>query len=94
MPARRLPIPRGDEFGDGNPGVDETLTNETVTFQAFISSQVDIGGTNYNVLYGGIQWGYSFSTIDLVPEPSILALGGGFLGAALLWRLRRKPKYR
>jgi hypothetical protein len=84
--------PYDNEFGTSKPGADDTITNTTVTFQTFIEAQQNIGGTNYNVLYGGIQWGYSFNTVDLVPEPTTLALGAGFLGAAILLRLRRNRR--
>jgi hypothetical protein len=96
IPGWMVDIPYSEEFGDATPGVDDTLTNETVTFQTFISSQMNIGGTNYNVLYGGIQWGYSFNTMDLVPEPSSVVLAAGFVGTALLWRRvrRRARSYR
>jgi hypothetical protein len=82
-------IPYTPEWGYSNQG-DDTITNEVDTFQTFISSQRVISGTNYNVLYGGIQWGYTFSTQD-VPEPGIVALVAGFLGAAFLRRRLRPP---
>jgi len=63
--------------------------NATDYFQTFISSQQNIGGTNYNVLYGGIQWGFSFHTMDIVPEPGSLALVTVFVGTAVLWRRLR-----
>jgi len=84
--------PYDNEFGTSKPGADDTITNTTVTFQTFVEAQMSIGGTNYNVLFGGIQWGYSFNTMDLVPEPTTLALGAGFLGATLLLRLRRNRR--
>jgi len=74
VPGWLVDIPYTPEWGYSNQG-DDTITNETDTFQSFISSQQVINGTTYNVLYGGIQWGYSFTTVD-VPEPSTLALFG------------------
>jgi len=92
-PGWLLDIPWINEFGyDRNNLVDDTITNATDYFQTFISSQQNIGGTNYNVLYGGIQWGFTFNTLDVVPEPTSLALAGGFGVGALCWRryLRRR----
>src|SRR5208282_6904690 len=77
-----LDIPYTPEWGYGTNLADDTITSESDYFQTFISSQVSIGGTNYNVLYGGVQWGYNFSTMD-VPEPATLALAAaGFAGLA------------
>jgi hypothetical protein len=57
---------------------------------------VNIGGTDYNVLYGGIQWGYTFTTVDhpaAVPEPtSIFLLSQASLAGLFTytWRRRRR----
>jgi hypothetical protein len=83
--------PYDNEFGPPGGPADDTVTNTTVTFQTFISSVMNIGGTNYNVMVGGIQWGYSFSTIDMVPEPGTVALATtGALAAGLLRRYQRR----
>jgi hypothetical protein len=66
-------IPYTPEKGDGPVFADETINKETVTFQTFISGEKVISGTTYNVLYGGIQWGYTFTTVD-IPEPATLTL--------------------
>ena len=87
VPAWLVDIPYTPEYGYSNQG-DDTITSETDTFQTFISSQQVIGGTTYNVLYGGVQWGYSFTTTD-VPEPSTLALMTGVFGVGFLRRRRR-----
>jgi hypothetical protein len=92
-PGWLLDIPNIPEWGyDPAHRADDTITNASDYFQTFISSQQNIGGTNYNVLYGGIQWGFTFNTVDVVPEPTSLALAGGFGVAALCWRryLRRR----
>ena len=96
VPGWLLDIPYTPEFGYSKPGADDTITNEVVTFQTFISSEQNINGTNYNVLYGGIQWGYSFDSIDVIPEPTSLALfaSGGFVSAVLARGLRRPKRSR
>lgn len=70
-------------------------TSETDYFQAFISSPVMLTNPatgmpqTYNVLYGGVSWGYSFSEAALPsPEPSSVGLFGGIFGAAVLRRRR------
>jgi hypothetical protein len=86
--------PYDNEWG-APPTADDTITNTTVTFQTFIEGIQNIGGTNYNVLYGGIQWGYSFNTMDLVPEPGSVALATtAVLMAALAGRYRRAARNR
>ena len=87
-PAWIVDIPYTPEWGFGPVPVDEAINSQTVTFQTFISGQKDIGGTIYNVLYGGVQWGYTFTTVD-VPEPTMLVLLG-VGGLAMLRRRRGK----
>jgi hypothetical protein len=91
-PAWELDIPYSAEAGDpesdapgyvpGNP-----IYSETVTFQTFISAEQEIDGEDYNVLYGGVQWGYTYS----VPEPSTLLGLGTLIGVSCLRRRRRPP---
>jgi PEP-CTERM motif len=86
-------IPYTPEKGYSPPYADDTINSETDTFQTFISAEKVIGGTTYNVLYGGVQWGYTFTTVD-IPEPATLTLS--VIGATLLfagcWRRRRTAK--
>lgn len=66
-----------------------TVTSQVQYFQTFIESNVTIGGTTYAVLYGGVQWGYTFNSTKL-PEPSSFALGlVGFAGVLVIARGRR-----
>jgi hypothetical protein len=74
----------GDQPLDMAPGT----TNSAVYFQTFVDASQMINGTNYNVLYGGIQWGYTFNAY--VPEPASLALVAGFLGIAFAVRRHRR----
>lgn len=70
-------------------GVDETTLSESVLFQMFVvsSTTVNLGGTPTYILYGGEQWGYTYTNTD-VPEPSLLLLSGvGIL--ACVWRRTR-----
>jgi hypothetical protein len=64
-------VPNG--CGYGPVFADETINAETDRFVTFISGQKVISGTTYNVLYGGISWGYTFTTVD-IPEPATLVL--------------------
>ena len=89
VPGWLVDVPYTPEYGYSGQG-DDTITSESDIFQTFISSQQVIGGTTYNVLYGGIQWGYSFTTTDVVPEPGTLAwsaLGG--LASLVTFRRRK-----
>jgi hypothetical protein len=82
--------PYDNEYGTSVPGADDTITNTTVTFQTFVEAQMNIGGTNYNVMFGGVQWGYSFAALDAVPEPGSVALAtAGVLTAGFARRYRR-----
>jgi hypothetical protein len=76
---------------DCSGGTDDRTTSATVTFQTFISSQQVLNGTTYQVLYGGIQWGYTFSTVD-TPEPASLFLMG--LAIAGIFGYRRRQMLR
>jgi len=88
-----LDIPFTPEGGyDLAHPVDETINSETDRFQTFITSKVTIGGTDYNVIYGGIEWGYTFTTVD-VPEPATLVLVSqvGVVGlVGYRWRRRHR----
>ena len=48
-----------------------------------------INGTTYNVLYGGVQWGYSYTAVE-TPEPSSMLLIGSVLAAAGLRKYFRR----
>lgn len=89
-PAWLVDIPYSQEIGNAPPYADDTIDSETVVFQTFISSPKVISGTTYNVLYGGVQWGYTYTTVD-IPEPSTLVLCvlGATVFCAYGWRRRR-----
>jgi hypothetical protein len=74
-----------------NAGAEFTYTQ---TFQAFIESTQPISGTNYDVMYGGVQWGYTVTSVLVgVPELSTWTLGTiGALG--LLFFGRKAPRAR
>ena len=67
----------GDSNADCSGGRDDAWTSEAVQFQTFVAgvNPVKINGTNYTILYGGKQWGYTYSSTD-VPEPAAGALAG------------------
>jgi len=67
-------IPYTPEEGYGAPA-DDTINSETDNFVTFITgTKVNAAdGKTYNVLYGGISWGYTFTTVD-APEPATLML--------------------
>lgn len=69
----------GASNADCSGGTDDAWTSEAVKFQTFVvgANPVDIGGTNYLILYGGEQWGYTYSSVDIpTPEPALGILGG------------------
>jgi hypothetical protein len=73
--------PAGVSNADCTGGVDDTLTSQSILFQTFIESDWVNPADNktYQVLYGGVQWGYVATTVD-TPEPRTIA----FIGSALL----------
>jgi hypothetical protein len=83
--------PAGVSNADCTGGMDDTLTSQSVLFQTFIESDWVNPADNktYQVLYGGVQWGYVASTAD-TPEPGTIALMG--IGCLLIGagRLRKK----
>ncbi len=61
----------------------------TQSFQAFIESTQTIQGTKYDVMYGGVQWGYTVTSV-LVPEPGTFTLAIlGSVGVIIL--VRKSP---
>lgn len=90
-------IPYRCENGPVNPGgtvgclggVDDTLTSQVQTFQTFIESNQTVDGKTYQVLYGGVQWGYSLNMVD-TPEPSSILLFGSPVFLAGLRRYVRR----
>jgi hypothetical protein len=80
---------------------DGAVTSASVTFQTFIESDTACDnvnlmcngqavGTVYKVLYGGVQWGYTYNTTD-VPEPlSMLLFGVGAIALGAKSYRRRK----
>jgi hypothetical protein len=65
--------------------------SETVTFQTFIESNQNIDGTTYDVLYGGVQWGYTM-TSALVPEPRSIILLSELVAVAAIGCLRQRRR--
>ena len=71
---------------------DGAVFTYTQTFQAFIESTQPISGTTYDVMFGGVQWGYTVTSVA-VPEPSTMTLGAiGALGFIFL--VRKAPRAR
>ena len=95
-PAWELDVPYDCENGqagvsnaDCTGGRDDTLTSQTLFFQTFIEEDRMINGRKYQVLFGGVQWGYSVSMVD-TPEPSSILLAGFAFAVAGLWACRRR----
>jgi PEP-CTERM motif len=73
------------------PQTDETITRLVDTFDVFIEADRTFNGQTYQVLFGGFEWGFTFTATD-APEPSTWAmLGLGFLGLGAL-ALRRQER--
>ena len=67
---------------DCSGGMDDARVSEEVDFQTFVAGTdpvklKDQSGAekSYIVLYGGVQWGYAYSSID-TPEPALGAIAG------------------
>jgi hypothetical protein len=67
---------------DCSGGTDDARVSEEVDFQTFVAGAnpvplKDANGNekNYIVLYGGVQWGYAYTSID-IPEPAFGAFAG------------------
>jgi hypothetical protein len=68
---------------------DETITSYVDTFDVFLEGDETFGGKDYNVLFGGFEWGFTFTATD-APELSIWAmLALGFAGLAVFGYVRR-----
>lgn len=98
-PAWELDVPYDCENGqagvsnaDCTGGKDDTLTSQTLFFQTFIEEDRMINGTKYQVLFGGVQWGYTLSMVD-TPEPSSILLAGVAFAAAGLCAYRRRQLF-
>jgi hypothetical protein len=74
---------------------DDVVTYAAQDFTTFVTGTYTNNGTTYNVLYGGIQWGYTYYNRDFqtfgAPEPSTLATV--LAAAATLW-LRGLARFR
>ena len=55
----------------------------TATYQAFIESNQMINNKMYDVLYGGVQWGFTVRS-TAVPEPATLTLLAELVAMATL----------
>ncbi len=80
-------------FGGGTgcpattPQTDETITRYVDIFDVFIEAPQVFRGTTYQVLFGGFQWGFTYTATD-IPESSTWAmLLVGFAGLGLASRL-------
>lgn len=87
------PIPPGAS-PNCQQGADETLTSQIQYFQTFIEEDRQWRGQNYEVLFGGVQWGYTYDATELPnPEPSTLVLlGSGLVGLGGVLRKRMQQQ--
>ena len=54
---------------------DELTTSETVTFETMVATEATFEGAEFITIYGGITWGYSYSSMDAdTPEPPTWAM--------------------
>jgi hypothetical protein len=71
---------------------DETITRRVARFDVFVEANQTLRGQNYQVLYGGFEWGYTFTATD-TPEPSTwVMLTLGFVGLGFVGH-RRRPTF-
>jgi len=61
-------------------------------FQTFIATDTPNfnGFDNYVTIYGGVSWGFSFTSVDPAPEPSAMCFAGTALLSFLVFRRRRQ----
>ena len=86
--------PTGSGCPATTPATDEAITSYVDMFTTFIEADMPFTDpdtkvtTTYNVLFGGLTWGFTYTAVD-VPEPGAWTLMlVGFFGAG--WRLRRR----
>jgi len=71
-----------------DPKNEEAYTRYVDTFNTFVEADQTFDGKSYQVLYGGIQWGFTLTMTD-VPEPSTwIMMLAGFVG--LGWALKAR----
>jgi hypothetical protein len=54
-------------------GTDDTIFSQERIFDVFVVAPTIINGTTYNVIVGGVDWGYSYDNVD-GPEPATVVL--------------------